>query len=68
MDGSITSVDADDHRLLVLIADGCSAAEAADALGWNLSHAGRRLEALRRRLGVDSTAQAVAAVVPRSRS
>lgn len=68
MDDPIHSVDAGDYRLLVLIADGRSAAEAAEVLGWDVLRAGRRLRSLRQRLGVDSTAQAVAAVVHRPTS
>ncbi|NAZ74271.1 hypothetical protein GTQ99_02350 [Kineococcus sp. T13] len=63
MDEYVALVDVDDRRLLQLIADGCSVAEAADALGWQLRYAGQRLQSLRRRLKVGSTAEVVALVI-----
>lgn len=55
--------DAQERRLLALLRDGASAAEAADEADVPLVEVAQRLVAVRRRLGVSSTAEAVARVV-----
>lgn len=60
-----------DRRLVELLAAGRSAAEAGELLGLTLGATAVRLQALRRRLGVTSTAKVIIAVFgtdPRSTS
>src|SRR4051812_49694623 len=53
------TVDADARRLLGLLADGLTLGEAAVELGLSRRTADRRLDAARRLLGADRTAEAV---------
>lgn len=57
-------LDAVERRLLAHLADGCSASEAAAAEGLTIHELAVRLVAVRGRLGVRSTREAIAQVVP----
>lgn len=58
-------LDAGEQRLLMMIAAGQSAAEAADDLGVSILAVGRCLASIRARLGVSSTAEALDLVLGR---
>lgn len=55
-----------ERRLLLLLAEGRSGAEAAEALALDLVTTARLLSAMRERLGVRSTAAAIDVVLGRS--
>lgn len=57
--GERIETDEDDRRLLDALSAGATVAEAASALHISLRTANRRLAAIRTRLGVESTAEAV---------
>jgi DNA-binding CsgD family transcriptional regulator len=55
-----------ERRLLLLLAEGRSGAEAAEALALDLATTARLLSAMRERLGVRSTAAAIDVLLGRS--
>lgn len=58
-------LDAEEQRVLMLIASGQSAAEVGDDLGVSILVIARCLASIRTRLGVSSTAEAVNLVLGR---
>ncbi|MBV9950599.1 MAG: response regulator transcription factor [Acidimicrobiia bacterium] len=56
-----TALDTDSRRLLDLLADGATLTEAATALGYSRRTVQRRLEGLRRQLGVRTNREAIVA-------